>query len=204
MENVWRIWRHLNIWEGWLRKEMTTVRQWNTTYRRREELGADVDDYEPWRGGPKDIGALFQGGSTWCVAFEGRDLGPDPPGEAGSVLFFPPGGAPSPRAAPTVAGGGGAGTILHWRWQWRNRASRRSGSTSRGYRIWLQNILQRDQLWTSMNGLCRGRGCGWFSGCWSSKVWIWSGLRKKHRRSRIEMRERCRKKRRAGNEGGAY
>ena len=41
-------------------------------------MGLDVEYFDPGGGGPKGIGALFQGGSIGGVAFLGRDVGPEP------------------------------------------------------------------------------------------------------------------------------
>ena len=38
----------------------------------------DVKDFEPGGGGPEGIGSLLQSGSAVGVAFQGRDVGPDP------------------------------------------------------------------------------------------------------------------------------
>ena len=43
-----------------------------------EELGADVEDFEPEGGGSEGIEALLQSGSAGSVDFWGRDVGRDP------------------------------------------------------------------------------------------------------------------------------
>ena len=41
-------------------------------------MGADVANIDPGGGGPEGIGALIQSVSTGGVAFQGRDVGPEP------------------------------------------------------------------------------------------------------------------------------
>ena len=70
----------------------------------------------------------------------------------------------------------GVGTILRWQWQWRKRASRRSGPTSRGGRIQSCSILRCDQFWTSVNVLLGFQGHRCNGGGGSRKDWTWRGI----------------------------
>ena len=48
----------------------------------KEELDADDDDLEPGGDGTEGIGEFLQSGRAGGVAFQGRDMGPDPPDKA--------------------------------------------------------------------------------------------------------------------------
>ena len=64
----------------------------------------DVEDFELGGGGPEDIGALFQGGSTGGVTFWGRDVCPDPLDGAGPVKISAQGRAKAHQEASKEAG----------------------------------------------------------------------------------------------------
>ena len=105
-------------------------------------------------------GHFFQSGGAGSVAVWGVDMGNHPvdgdhwissstESRNGSL-----GGNQGDR-------GVGVGLNRHWRRQWEKRASRGSGSHSRGGRIRSCSILRRNQFWTSVRGPLDGqeRGC---------------------------------------------
>ena len=87
-----------------------------------EELGADVEDFEPEGGGSEGIEALLQSGSAGSVAFRGRDVGHDPPDGAVPEKISAQGRATAHRESteetvgwelglPTIGGGNGGSEL---------------------------------------------------------------------------------------------
>ena len=69
-------------------------------------MGADVVDLEPVGGGPEGIGEFIQSSSAISVAFQGRDVGPDPPDGAGTEQISEQGCVTAHREAAEAAEGG--------------------------------------------------------------------------------------------------
>ena len=174
-----------------------------------EELGADVANFEPVGGGSKGVGSLLQGGSPGSVSVQGGDVGTDSQDGAGPEYFSTQCLATAHREVAEEVGGVGVGTILRWRRQCRKWYSRRSGTTSRGGRIWSRSILRRNQFLTSVSGLLGGQGRGCLGGGGSRTDWTWRGQRRDQRWSCTERRRKARRRywhrkiRRAGNEDGS-
>ena len=130
----------------------------------RKSWGQMSRKFEPGGGGPKDIGALFQGGSTGGVYFRGRDVGPDPPDVSGPVQLSSQGCAKDHRESAEEAGG--------WDLGLSSTGGGNGGSRIRGDRV---NVTRRQNTFAQylatqpIMDLCEQSV--WRKGAWVS--WRW-------------------------------